>query len=144
MAKHGCHGNFSGELEWHLGLELWGLGIPDCCKSDICLCVVMCVFCEMIKLKYVLLRTGVTGRNLCKSGRELQGWFIMCVRGWAIALWCCKALQTSYGSTHCAAAATGESSSDSKFQVALLLTRDKRLLLLLFWSWMRLLCNNML
>lgn len=81
----------------------------------------------------MLLRKGMTGGDLCKSavaGSCKDG--SLCVSETAVVLWCCKALQRSYGSMRCSAAATGDSSTDTKFQVALLLTRDKRLLLLLF------------
>lgn len=43
---------------------------------------VTCVFCEMIKLQYVLLRKGDDRRQLVLKccGRELQGWLVVGVR----------------------------------------------------------------
>lgn len=136
-------------LEWHLGLVLknkmrlrnswlfqeWRVPVRGC------VCV---LWDDKTQIRAAEERDDRWQLVLKCCGRELQGWLIMCVRDWALVLWCCKALQRSHGSTHCSAAATGESSTDSKFQGALLLTRDKRLLLLVFWSWMRLLYYNVL
>ena len=150
MVQHCYSGKpWARELEWHLGLVIKSkMGSRNSSlleERHMPMHGYVCVLWDYkTQMRATEKRDDRRELVLNCCGRELQRLFIMCVRYWAIVQCCCKALQRSYGSMHCSAAATGWLSNDTKFWVGSVLTRDKRPLLFLFWSWMRFLYNNML